>query len=67
MYVGWDADWLKPLLAALFGWLLSSLSQYMLGIRERRQKVSKMLLPHMEQELNRVLKYLSWHRGPITR
>lgn len=48
MYAGSDAEWFKPLLAALFGWLLSSLSQYFLGIRERRQAISKALSALLE-------------------
>jgi hypothetical protein len=48
MYVVSDADWIKTLLAAFFGWALSSLSQYVLVIRERRQAISKALSDLLE-------------------
>ena len=48
MYAESDASWFKPLIAVLFGWALSSVSQYLLGLRERRQAVSKALSDLLE-------------------
>jgi hypothetical protein len=48
MFAGSDADWLKPLLAVLFGWGLNSVSQLLLGLSERREAVSKALSDLLE-------------------
>jgi hypothetical protein len=40
---GFDAEWFKPLTAALFGWVLSSLSQHLLARRQRREAINRAL------------------------
>jgi hypothetical protein len=45
---GFNAEWFKPLIAALFGWVLSSLSQYLLARRQRREAISRALSDLLE-------------------
>ncbi len=46
--IGFGAEWYKTLIAALFGWILSSLSQHLLVRRQRREAIKRALSDLLE-------------------